>query len=266
MSSNLNRFYQILFVISLLWACEEISDFPESGNDIKIPVVEAILTSNSGTHEVNISYTTFLNDTVSSRSVENASVKVWTDSGDTIVFLHMKNGIYKSKPFAVEAEKQYTLHVETPDFKVTSISKPEPVKIIDSLYYRLENSKDSTYHVYLNAGSIDPQNTRYYLIQAFRNNKLVTKGDEIWIFEDKYLDNLNNIEMFHNFKYGDTLDIELQSLTKPVYDYYSALLNILVYNQLSSQNYITNPPKLFKENVLGYFQVSMVSRRRIIVK
>ncbi|NJO70473.1 MAG: hypothetical protein HC830_15370, partial [Bacteroidetes bacterium] len=55
--------------------------------------------------------------------------------------------------------------------------------------------------------------------------------------EDKYLDNLNNLEMFYQFKYGDTLDIELQTLTKALFDYYTELQKILGYDQLYSQNY-----------------------------
>ncbi|NJO70472.1 MAG: DUF4249 family protein [Bacteroidetes bacterium] len=116
---------------------------------VKIPVIEAIITSKNEAHTVVLSYSTTLNHTGKVNFIENASVKVWTEMGDTIIFYHLENGEYQSKPFAAEADKQYTLCVENADFKATSITKPCPVKQIDSLYCKVINPKDSTYHVFL---------------------------------------------------------------------------------------------------------------------
>lgn len=266
MSLNLNRNITglLLSFIAFVWSCEQVSDLPDSGQNVEMPVIEATITNKNEVQRVKISYTSSLNSNMS-RPVENALVRVWTNAGDTFIFLHQDSGEYQSESFAVEFGKIYTLTVETPDFKAVAVSEAMPVNPIDSLYCRLKNIKSSSYHVFLNAGTVDPVTVRYYLIQAYKQGKLLTKGDEIWLIEDKFLDDLNNLELLYDFHAGDTLDFELQSLTKPLFNYYTFLQNLFLNNQLFSHNYRLNPPVLFTGNVLGYFQVSMVSRKRIII-
>lgn len=270
MSLNLNRLllYLMFGLLMVVGGCEAISDFPENGNNARVPVIEAVITSKNEPQKIKVSYTATLGSDSSSIPIENAIVRVWNNQGDTVNFHHAGTGEYYSPKFAAEEGKSYTLQVKTPFFTAVSVSEAMPVKTIDSIYCRLENVKDSTYHVFLNAGKVDPSTTSYYIVQAYKGSELITKGDELWILEDKYLDNINDLEVFYEFKHGDTLYFELQSLTKPLFNYYSALKSLLVLDQLYSQNYKSNPPKLFTgdADVLGFFQVSMVSRKRIVIK
>lgn len=268
MSLNLNRFILFVALPGLLAGCEEIVDFPEESHYTKLPVVEALLTNRFEPQRVRVSYTSALSDSLSCVPVSNANVLIYSDKGDTAVFSYESNGWYVSQPFSAEVGKLYTLYVETGGMITRSYSELIPEKTIDSLYYKRDfkgKTSDTIYHIYLNAGEIDSSDVRYYILQAFINSKDVTRGDEMWIFDDKYLYDMENIELPADIRPRDTVDIELHTLTKPMYDYFLGYANILFADQMVNQNYRVNPPLMFDQQVLGYFKVSAVSRKRIIV-
>lgn len=272
MNLNLNKPYPIISAVTtafliLITGCEEITDFPGMSESEVRPVVEAVLTSKPEVQQVRVSYSTSLNDSLSSTAFEDAVVKIYTDQGDTVIYEYAGDGLYKSKPFCALEGKKYTLEVIMGNLVTRSISEIVPVKNIDSLYYKIyqKTKKDTLFHVFINAGQVDPAQVKYYLVQLYKNDTLVTTGNQIWSFHDKYMMNLNDIELPENLRRGDTVDLELQTITKSMYDYYYLFSHNIFSEGLTDQNYRTNPPEMFDKNVLGYFQVSAVSRKRIVI-
>lgn len=250
--------------------CEQIVDFPDNKKEYeKRLVVEGFLTDIFEEQKVRVTYTLPLSDSLSCEVVPNAKVMIYSNSGDTVFLTYKEDGWYKSAPFSAQITKQYTLEVQIGDFVTKSVSDCLPGQQLDSLYfkrYRLSVGKDTVYHIYFNAGLTDPNINRYYMVEVFRNKKKLTEGDEVWTFSDKNLTSLSNIEIPAETHLGDTVDVELHSLTAPMFHYFSQYSEVIFSDIIVNQNYRENPPIMFDQKVLGYFKVSSVHSKRIIIE
>jgi hypothetical protein len=275
MNLNLNKYsaVKLLCLVILpgfIYGCEQIMEMPvDSKGYEKIPVVEGFLTNKFEKQVVRVSYTLPLSDSLSCKVIPDATVLIYSNTGDTAHFNYLEDGWYESAPYAAEEGKQYTLEVKIDTFVAKCVSDYIPEKKIDSLFYRRyrqANSKDTVYHVYMNAGSVDPTYTRYYMLEVYRNHNQITLGDEVWTFKDDLSVNLRNIEIPVESRKGDTIDIELHTLTEPMYNYYSRYTEVIVSDDIVNQNYRENPPIMFNKKVIGYFKVSAVYSKRIIIE
>lgn len=270
MSLNLNKHLikisGIVAFVVVISGCQTINDFPKETNIKRFLAVESTFTTREEEQKVRVSYTAFLSDSASSTPIENAEVSIVSDQGEFIRFDYFENGWYiSSNPCAAVEGRKYTLQIKTDSLIVTSTSGTEPVRNIETLYYKpLKNN--TAFHVFANAGSVDPKNVKYYMCQMYVNDSLITSGSQIWAISDKYLTTLNNFELPWDVHHGDTVDVELQTLTQGAYDYYLTFSKEMQGSGLSYLYYKTNPPTMFNTFVLGYFQVSAVSRKRIVIE
>ncbi len=278
MSSNLvnrlirERFLACLLSMILMAAlfsgCENLIGFPDIPDHQAVPVIEAILTNEPVVQKVRVSYSVSLSDSNACLPVENALVRVISDAGDTLEYFHQTSGWYHSAIFAAAPGVIYRLEVVIGDEIYHSTGDVIEMNGIDSLYcqYKEESAiEDAGHYVYLNAGE-SMYDTRYYIINASCNDTLRTIGGEMWMFSDDLVESINNIKMPLTFAEGDSVTIELFTLSKAMYDYYYKLAYEVLNLDLSNISYRTNLPQLFQPNALGYFQVSAVSRKSIVVK
>ncbi len=255
-------------VAVLFTGCENLIGFPDIPDHQPVPVIEAILTNEPVVQKVKVSYSVSLSDSNSCRPVEDALVRVISDAGDTLEYFHQTAGWYHSAVFAAAPGIVYRLEVVIGGEAYRSTGEVIEMNGIDSLYYRYEDESafgDAGYYVYMNAGEV-MRDTRYYSINASRNDTLKTIGGEIWIFSDDLVESINNVKLPLSFAAKDSVTIELLSLSKAMYDYYYKLAYEVLYLDLSNISYRTNLPVLFQPAALGYFQVSAVSRRSMVVK
>lgn len=261
-------FIGIALMTVLFTGCENLIGFPDIPNHQPVPVIEAILTNEPAVQKVKVSYSVPLSDSNSCRPVENALVRVISDDGDTLEYVYQSAGWYYSAVYAAKPAVRYTLEVFIDGTAYKSSGEVIEMNGIDSLYCRYEQESaiwDAGYYVYMNAGGV-MEDTRYYLINASCNDTLKTIGSEIWTFGDDLVKNINNIKLPLSFEENDSVTIELQSISKTIYDYYYKLAYEVLNLDLSNISYRTNLPQLFQPTALGYFQVSAVSRRSIIMK
>jgi hypothetical protein len=252
----------------LFTGCEKVVDFPNVMHHQPVPVIEAVFTNEMSVQKVKVSYSVSLDDSLSCLPVEDAIVRVISDEGDTLHFLHDSCGWYNSPLSAAKPGIVYTLEVEIKGTTYKSSGQVMEMNGIDSLYCSYSektNLYDEGYYVYMNAGPANKK-TSYYLINAFCNDTLKTTGSEIWIFNDDLVDDLNDIKLPMAFSKNDTVTIELYSLSKAMFDYHYKLAYEVLNLNLSNISYRTNPPQLFTPRALGYFQVSAVSRKEMIIR
>jgi hypothetical protein len=263
-----------LFVISLLLlflytGCEEVYDFPNTRQYKKIPVIEAVITDQSGHQKVKVSYTVLFNDSVSDEPITDALVEIISIAGDTVSFRYTENGCYTNDTFVAMPGIQYTLliRIDTTIYRSTALLVP--ANGLDSLsysFYKKTISEDSAYYLKLFAGPTDPDNPKYYQIQIYRNNKLFTSGNNFLLLSDLAASSLDGIEIEYGFTKNDTLDVELYSLTREMFYYYVYVFNYILYNGNIGLDFKTNPPIHFVPKALGYFQISALSRKSIIMR
>lgn len=252
----------------LFTGCESLIGFPDIPDHQPVPVIEAILTNEPVVQKVKVSYSVSLSDSNSCQPIEDALVRVISDAGDTLEYTHHSKGWYHSVVFAAAPGVIYMLEVVIGGEIYRSTGEVIEMNGIDSLYSQYDEESvfsDAGYYVYMNAGEV-MHDTRYYSINASCNDTLKTIGGEIWIFSDDLVESINNIKLPLSFAGNDSVTIELFSLSKAMYDYYYKLAYEVLNLDLSNISYRTNLPKLFQPAALGYFQVSAVSRKAIVIK
>ena len=262
------KLINLIVLFTIITGCESIVDFPKAPKANEYPVIEALLTNRDEVQKVRVSYTTSLEDSVSSRVVDNAMVFVCSDAGDTSVYHYTENGWYASAPYYANTGKIYTLNVNIGNVSYKATGSLISMNGIDSVYTRrLEVvGKDSAYFAFINAGVVDPSVPRYYQIDAYKNDSLLTGGINIAVFYDKYLTSLIGINLPFAFSQKDTVDLQLYSLSQTMFNYYQSLsINIFSLSFVNS-GYRSNPPAMFSPFALGYFQVSAVDRKQIIIR
>lgn len=258
----------LAFFPIILVGCETVLEFPAEPETDPVPVIEAIITDNFEVQKVRVTWSASLNDSSSAIEIPDADVCVFSAAMDTIHFTYYTNGWFFSDSCRAKDGETYTLQIKIDTLTIRSTATLIPMHGIDTLkcrYYKKSNDHDSLYYIYLDAGKTDSFNIKYYQLELTRNGKPVTRGSEIWLMNDQYLTTLNDIELPAEFQAGDTIDVTLYSLSKTMFDYYYTLVNDVYNFNLANIGYKTNPPIMFDRRAMGYFQLSAVSSKRIIV-
>lgn len=273
-SLNLNNLKTLLYIIilgftSILFnGCEAVADFPQSSISKPVPVIQAILTDQLEPQYVRFAYTASLNDTDSSSPVTNATIFVYTSNGDTMRYSHTGSGLYVSKPYQALPDIIYTLVVQNDTSSFHASEKLIPMHGLDTTkiqYLPQHANDDSAYYLHLSLGAVVPGNAKFYQIKIIRNNVEITKEGSFAIITDKYDKSMDDLKLQYAFKLNDTVKIELYSISQKVYNFYDQL-NRIVFSSYSSIGYMENPPCLFNNYAMGYFQVSAVDKKIIVIR
>lgn len=259
--------YLFLFLFST--GCEKTYDFLNNSENMKIPVIEAIITGLPEYQIVRLSYSVAFDDSASSTPVENANVRIATENGDTIQFGHTENGYYTCNNLLIEPEKYYSLLVKIAGITYTASSIVQPVHGLDSVtysFYKKNEGEDPAYFLKLFAGNNNTEQARYLQLHLYKNNQLLTNGIDVILISDLATPMFNGIELDNPFAKNDTVDIELYSLTEDMFSYYLYIYDNILLNVNYNLEFKTNPPAQYTPKALGYFQLSEVVKKRIIIQ
>ncbi|MBN2813208.1 MAG: DUF4249 domain-containing protein [Bacteroidales bacterium] len=265
------RLQELLLLAAMLtgcYSCEQIIDFPESADSEALPVIEAVLIDKPEVQKVRVSYSTMISDSNAYHLIEDAQVRVISGDGDTVTYSYDADGWYFSPVYAAKAGVEYTLEVITGEVTYRSSAQVIAMNGIDSLYSKYQEAwegEPAGYYVYMNAGPANQEDTHYYQINFTCNDTLKTLGSELWLFSDLYAERIDNLKLPVPLSENDSVAVELLSLSAGMYDYYYKLAYEVLNLNLSNISYRTNLPSLFEPKALGYFQVSAVSRKTIVV-
>jgi hypothetical protein len=254
--------FLLLSSVLLFQACESIVDFPETGEFNAIPVIEAVLTDKFEEQRVRITYSVPLNDPSSCRIVENAGVIVYSADGDSLVYQYQSDGWYTSRPFQANKKTVYTLEVKLDTMLIVAKEKVIELRGIDSVYYSFPNDTAADVHFTIAKRNGD---VKYFFVNIFRNNDLLTTGSEIFILYDKNLMEKITLKLPHLFEVNDTVAIEFHAISERMFDYYYQLVDQFFYNNYFNIGYRTNPVNMFEGKALGYFHVSSVRCDTLII-
>jgi hypothetical protein len=258
----------LLLLCYLLVACEDLVRFPDQDSYPKIPVIESVLTDYPEVQKVRVTYTVDISDSLSYRLIPDADVRISSSDGNAIDFEYHENGWYYSPVFQAKHGVVYTLEVTVDEVTYKSSGFIHEMNDLDSVYYRynkIEGSSDSAYFVYFDVNKTDNEKTGYYLFDVDTNGSRITHGSELYIFEDKYVKEIRGLSITIPLQEYDTMAITLYSLSKELFDYYFKLGYQVFSLDLSHISYQTNLPPLFEPWTPGYFQVSAVSRKEIVI-
>lgn len=247
-------------------------------------VVDAQL-SDTGYQYVYLSQSMSYYQPDSMQGISGAQVGLSIDNVNTFLsFEEIKKGVYKSRnTWQAQAESCFSLHIDLKE-KINGHQNYSAqgcaTKKIDLEGVHIEKTDDilnkSSYIVGVDfkdpAGS-----SNYYLFRAYKNGLSITPAfDDVSMIDDRSLDGqtLKNLKVLYidtdanpeyTLKVGDTLKVEMGSITKDYFDFLSALRRLS-----SNQNPLfggppANAPCNISPAGVGYFAVSRLSTYQHIV-
>lgn len=258
----------ILLILLVATSCEEVMEV-ELKDFSEVLVIEAVMVNGVSPFTVKISKTTPYFDAPLSNPVSGAKVSVSTDKGDvTKIFTEAEPGMYELHKTHSHPNNWYTITVEYQGQTYTARSyMHEKVQIgeLGFTYFEGYGIFDSGYKV--NTFIQDPADIEnYYRIKFYVNGKAYIGLGSFALYTDQLFDG-KGIGLGQRsvvFKKTDTLTVELQSIDKAAYDYFSTLESISGLEVLQSVS-PSNPISNFSNGALGYFSAYTTDRKTVVI-
>jgi hypothetical protein len=262
----MKRIYLIGAVLCVLgmMSCEKVIKLDLDNADPRI-VIDANVSDQFENQTVRVSKTYSFSEGNKFNGISGAKVVLTTFDGDVVNFNETATkGVYKSPRMRGKPGVEYTMTVTVEGKTYASVSAM-PFKVsLDSLTFKQFDFFGSI-NTYIAANFEDPGYTadqyRYIL-------KVKDKVEEDAVSDDRF----NNGNHVANVLYyelddlitGDTLEVELQCINRPVYKYFFTL------EQISGDGgppvSPENPPSNFSNGALGVFNAYTSSKRTALIK
>jgi hypothetical protein len=247
-----------------MMSCEKVIKLDLDNADPRI-VIDANVSDQFENQTVRVSKTYSFSESNKFNGISGAKVVLTTFDGDVVNFNETAaKGVYKSPRMRGKPGVEYTMTVTVEGKTYASVSAM-PFKVsLDSLTFKQFDFFGSI-NTYIAANFEDPGYTadqyRYIL-------KVKDKVEEDAVSDDRF----NNGNHVANVLYyelddlitGDTLEVELQCINRPVYKYFFTL------EQISGDGgppvSPENPPSNFSNGALGVFNAYTSSKRTALIK
>jgi len=253
-----------ILTVFLIASCEKVITLDLDNSDPRI-VIDANLNDLYENQTVRISKTYSFTESNHLNGISGAKVVLNSFDANPITFTETNTkGVYRSPRMRGKPGTTYTIDITVEGKTYTSVSTMPSKVSLDSLTFK-QFTFFGSINTYISANFNDPSYTadqyRYIL-------KVKDKVEEDGVSDDRFnngnqvsnvlfykLDDLNN---------NDTLDVELQCITRPVYKYFFTL------EQISGDGgppvAPENPPSNFNNGALGVFNVYTSSKRTALIK
>jgi hypothetical protein len=257
-----------LMLVGVLTSCTETIEFTFDTAEPQI-VVEAFVPE-SQYAEVVLSKTVNFNTAKNDNKVSNALVVLEDGSGLCETLYEVAPGRYRSKEIKGVPGSSYKLTVLT-DNNITVIKSedrmPKPVfmhtlRVRESILPDVDCLIMPEWEVIVEY--TDPEDeTNYYRFVEYINGKAIGS----YVENDKFNNGKKNKSFLtsvdRNLKSGDTLTVEMQSISKAVYDYFFGFSAV---NSIVQGSNNTNPISNISGANLGYFSAHTVHRRSVVIE
>lgn len=252
----------------LLVSCEKVINVDLAGSAQAI-VIEATLTSEKQPVRVLISKTSPYLGAAAGNPVSGATVSIRSDNGNPHYLTETEPGVYTLERTWATPGYWYVVDVEYGGVTYTARSFLNDVVPIVDLGFSYFDGMGFFENGYTVACYIrDPGDAEnYYRLKYYVNRKPIDDKGEISLYSDK-LFNGKDIGIGQRmlvFQESDTLTVELLSIDKAAYDYFSTLENITATDWQQSAA-PANPISNFNNGALGYFSAYSVARKTVVVK
>lgn len=270
----------VLVIGLFFFSCDEPYILDRSQGESRV-IIEGQVTNVAGYQYVKVTQSSGFYDTGKAPRITNAGVVVTDDAGNEHIFVHNPGNYADSagyylpdSKFIGEIGRTYTLSVTIDGQVYEGVDNLSRVTTIDSLAYRIdEDEKEDPedfgkfYEVLIYAK--EPQNTTdYYLFKFYRNDSLLVASDnEIYFVDDEALgEHIDGVGSPIYFAPGDKARIEIYSISRQAFVFYSDLQNLLN----SDGGLFSQPPSNSRNNLtndaLGFFQASALHEKEIEIK
>jgi len=264
--------YALLSVI--LSSCsEEVITIDLKDAEPKI-VIEGILTDQGEPCIVKISKSGDFYKPSEFPPVTGATVTLLDSEGNQETLAENEAGMYIGNSLTGVEGRTYTLTVEAGGKTYEAISTLMKAVVIDSLTYYFEDDPDIYNEEYedIEEGYVFSCHFTYHEIEGnYYRIKLTHNGEllqDIFLIPDWYEDGESIEYEFGNylFEKNDSMKVELLSIDKAVYDYFSTLSNVLLSENTGPvfSSIPDNPITNVSNGALGYFGAYSVRTQTVV--
>ena len=256
-----NIIFLLIASLFLFSSCEEVIEIDLNTSNPQV-VIEAQLQEGQHPFTVQISETTDYFDSAPPVFIDNATVVLSDNEGESINIPLSDNGKYEAEVEAV-AGKTYSLEVNIDGERyVASSFLPEQVKIMDlEAQFQEENAfLDEGYLVFTRFED-DPDDKNYYRFIHTVNDTLQNGGNDLQVLDDDLFNGgFARVPLFQKiFNTGEVVSVMLYHIDKASYDYYNSLSDIVGEDGPNSGSAAPgNPTTNWSNNALGFFSAYSV--------
>lgn len=256
----------LLIILAALFSCEEAVklDLKQTGQKI---VIEGLVTTRANDNFVRLTRTRGFYEAGGVQSVTGATVTVSDDAGNVYTFMEPEEGHYVPQThFNGVVGRTYKLRVAIGQDIYEAEDKLVRVAEVDSVRSGPVDDPDDEQ---IDKGDLynlklyfkEPQDTRdYYLFKFYREGFLkVNDESDVYVISDEILDeNIDGFPSPVSYKVNDKATMEMYSLSRNAYLYYSDLSNLLLSDGGMFGPVPSNPRTNITNGALGLFQASAV--------
>lgn len=246
-----------LAFISILGSCQKVIDVDLNSKDPQY-VIEGFVTLGETTHRLTITKSLDIDESVAYPTVDDATVVLSDDMGNSQTMTLVGPGTYEVTAFAVAEGHTYSVKVTTAG-KVFNASGTMSVNVpLDTLETFLFSFGPQSVHALLPL-RMDPAGIENFYQFSILQNGVNIPG--IYIQSDQYNDGNEMSEPLFagEIVSGDTVTVEMFGIEKAVYKYFYTLQQ----NQQGATP--ANPTSNFTGGCLGYFSVRTKSVKQIVI-
>lgn len=251
-------FASILLMTLLVFSCQKVIQLDLNKMDQKY-VIEGFITKDASTHQVKITKTLDFDQNTTYPTVDNATVIVSDNFGNTATFTLVAPGIYETNGFAGVPGRKYTITVTIGDEIFTAASTMPNEILLTGIDVLDIPFGQEVFKVIVPKRGDEAGIENFYFYNIFLNGK---RQSGIALQDDKNSDGLVNEEplFIGDLASNDTVRVIMHCIDKPVYKYlYSIAANT---GSIASP---ANPDSNFGSTCLGYFSARVSSEKTIVI-
>ena len=268
-----NILFPIVAIVTFFTTgCYEPSDSTVFGDGENLYVVEGRITDIDSVSTVVVSRSVSGRSSESCEYVNNAFVMLRDDQGNSDTLVNMGRGVYQASEIKGVVGARYLLTIEVDGRLFSSIDKMPVRASVDSIVIEYKDNFTifDTIGYYVSIYSTQNDDTlQYYRVEVEKNGNVLNDYSALWIFEDAHLSRVFKMTIPRNFAVGDSVVMNIYSLSAPVYEYFLGLSKQFKTNFSNTQPPFTNPVSNLAGNSettpLGYFQASSVLRFSFVI-
>jgi hypothetical protein len=256
-----------LAVISLAFtSCEKTIELDYKSNQSKT-IIEGNITNEPGPYFVRITKSIRLTDTAEYPTIDDATVAISDNAGNSETLIPQGNGLYKTNMLTGVQGRTYNLSVNAENKTYSAESTMQQLILLDSIkvetvvmFGETEYNLIPVYHDPITKGN-------NYRFQLSVNNKLINQH---FIQNDEIKNGVVNtlrLELNDNdltLTSGDTISITMQCIDKNVALYYNTLV-LMADSGPGGGTTPNNPPTNISNGAFGIFSAHTVQTKTIIL-
>lgn len=260
--------YLIFITLTLsLFACQKVIDVDLNDSDPQYVIVANYNASDSTVH-VKTSKTSNFFSAENPSNIDNASITIYDANGIGTIIPSIGNGEYQLSNYVPNFLTTYSMVVsidgqqfESSCYLSASVPQEDPYYEYFAQGFFGESGGNLVFFTFFDPVGLGNN----YKVVVTVNDTTYNQVDEITLGDDQLTDgNLTaRPALFRYFQPGDTINIELQMISKSILDYYTELQTIA-----GGQNGAApaNPEYYWTNKGLGYFSAYSSTKKGVLIQ